>query len=301
MDIFQLEVGYSGMEPGELQSVVSETGELELEELDGEVEKVFREKKAVLENAEKKDTEIMDIGRRMVQTKKHRTSRKILGCPKCNEIFKSRPFLLSHIDHHGKHSIFNCRMGNCDFSLDDKRSFSRHMKRAHASKVHPYNQEIATQQNNISHHPSIINQSSPELKVMEPPTDDRCNQRDSRYITRDNVNTMLHVKKLIQKKPELAEKSFTGVFSAARKNNSHKRTASQENRTIKRTEKNAKMFNGNSQKMINIPYKTEEKQKLDIIEKTTAVLEECLQKVGYIPYRYNKKTRTQKQVEDGLL
>ena len=80
------------MEPGEWQSVVSETGELELEELDVEVERVFRENEIVLENEEKKETELMDIDRKIIQTEKLETYRKILGCPKWSETFISRSF-----------------------------------------------------------------------------------------------------------------------------------------------------------------------------------------------------------------
>ena len=42
--------------------------------------------------------------------------------------------------------------------------------------------------------------------------------------------------------------------------------------------------------MIKMPYKTEEKHKSDIIQKTTAAFDECLQKLGYIPYKYKSCT-----------
>ena len=65
---------------------------------------------------------------------------KTLGnheCPKCSEKFVLKFSLLKHQECHGGNSLFKCQVKRCDYSNDNAKVISKHMKRAHPENIHP--------------------------------------------------------------------------------------------------------------------------------------------------------------------
>ena len=67
-------------------------------------------------------------------------SYKFLGnheCLKCSETFVLELSLLKHMKWHGANSLFKCQVKMCDYSNNNGKVLSKHMKRAHPENNHP--------------------------------------------------------------------------------------------------------------------------------------------------------------------